>query len=118
MQRDHLLLAEMIDAATEAHRLAREATVDDLTADRTRREALLWNFTELGEAANQVTDELKLRHSELPWQQPTRLRNRIVHGYWAIDLDILHSTAIRQLPSFAVQLGQVLAELDSTESSD
>jgi hypothetical protein len=42
---------------------------------------LLWNFTALGEAANQVSDELKLRHSELPWQQPTRLRNRIVHGH-------------------------------------
>jgi hypothetical protein len=36
MQRDRLLLAEMIDAATEAHRLAGETTVEDLATDRTR----------------------------------------------------------------------------------
>lgn len=118
MQRDRLLLAEMIDAATEAHRLASETTVEDLAADRTRRDALLWNFTVLGEAANQLTDELKAQHATVPWQQPTRLRNRIVHGYWAIDLDILHNTALRQLPSFAEQLQQVLDSLDGAEPSE
>ena len=33
-------------------------------------------------------------------EQPSRLRNRIVHGYWTIDLEILHTTATDQLPSF------------------
>ena len=41
------------------------------------------------------------------------LRNRIVHGYWSIDLEILHSTALDDLPEFVIQLRKVLDELEA-----
>jgi uncharacterized protein with HEPN domain len=47
----------------------------------------------------------------MPWQQPTRLRNRIVHGYWSIDLDVLHTTATEQLPAFTASLRTILDNL-------
>jgi uncharacterized protein with HEPN domain len=111
MQRDILLLTEMIDAAEQAHRLATGITVDQLQADRQRHDALLWNFTVLGEAAGQLSDEVKMRFPEVAWQQPTRLRNRIVHGYWSIDLDVLYTTATEQLPPFTSDLRKVLSAL-------
>jgi uncharacterized protein with HEPN domain len=111
MQRDLLLLTEMIAAAEQAQQLADGITVSELEADRQRRDALLWNFTVLGEAAGQVSGEVKARFSDIAWQQPQRLRNRIVHGYWSIDLAVLHTTATTQLPAFAVSLRRVLSTL-------
>jgi len=58
MQRDVLLLTEMIDAAEQAQQLVSGVTVSQLGADRQRRDALLWNFTVLGEAAGQLSDEV------------------------------------------------------------
>lgn len=55
---------------------------------------------------------MKTAYSEIAWSQPIRLRNRIVHGYWSIDLDILVVTATRDLPNYAHQLRGVLRELD------
>jgi len=49
MRRDLLLLAEMIDAAQQAQHLVDGVTVEELEADRQRRDALLWNFTVLGD---------------------------------------------------------------------
>ena len=49
MQRDILLLTEMIDAAEQAQRLVDGITVSQLEADRQRRDAMLWNFTVLGD---------------------------------------------------------------------
>jgi hypothetical protein len=49
MQRDILLLTEMIDAAEQAQRLTADITVSQLETDRQRRDALLSNFTVLGE---------------------------------------------------------------------
>ncbi|MBV9094960.1 MAG: DUF86 domain-containing protein [Streptosporangiaceae bacterium] len=80
MRRDILLLAEMIDAAEQAQHLADGVTVAELEADRQRRDALLWNFTVLGEAAGQLA-AVKAGFPEIAWQQPVRLRNRIIHGY-------------------------------------
>ena len=59
MRRDVLLLEEMIHAAVQAAALVEGVAVEDLAADRIRRDALLWNFTVLGEAAAQLSDELK-----------------------------------------------------------
>jgi uncharacterized protein with HEPN domain len=115
MRRDVLLLAEMIDAAEQAQHLVNGVTVEDLEADRQRRDALLWNFTVLGEAAGQLSDEVKARFPEIAWQQPVRLRNRIIHGYWSIDLQVLHTTAHVQLPAFTGNLRKTLTTLEGAD---
>lgn len=104
MQRELLLISEMIDAAEQARQLVQGAGIEELERDRQRRDALLWNFTVMGEAASQLTDEVKARFPDIPWAQPSKLRNRVIHGYWSIDLEILHTTAEDQLPAFVDQL--------------
>jgi uncharacterized protein with HEPN domain len=113
MQRDLLLLTEMIDAAEQATYLTQDVTVEDFAKDRRLRDALSWNFTVLGEAATQLSDELKSRFNDIQWQQPARLRNRIVHGYWSIDIEVLYTTASDRLPEFTGQLREVLGILES-----
>jgi uncharacterized protein with HEPN domain len=112
MQRDLLLLTEMVDAAEQAQHLVDGVTVSELEADRQRRDALLWNFTVLGEAAGQISEGVRARFPDIAWQQPQRPRNRIVRGYWSIDLAVLHTTATTQLPAFATSLRRALTALD------
>ncbi|MDQ3432802.1 MAG: hypothetical protein M3467_11405 [Actinomycetota bacterium] len=50
-----MLIAEMIDAATQAQALVGDIPAAAVAADRQRRDALLWNLTVLGEAAAQVS---------------------------------------------------------------
>ena len=82
-----------------------------------RREALLWNFTVLGEAASLVPAELRERYPDVPWRQPVRLRNRVVHGYWSIDLQVLHTTAVNQLPGVAAQIRHILSTMAEEDRS-
>jgi uncharacterized protein with HEPN domain len=97
--------------------LVEGVAIQDLAADRIRRDALLWNFTILGEASAQLSDDVKEQFADVAWRQPARLRNRIVHGYWSIDLGILHTTAREQLPGFAANLRRVLAAINSEGGS-
>ena len=112
-RRELLLIGEMIDAAEQAQRLVSGRTVDAIVADRQVRDALLWNFTVLGEAASQLPEEVKKAHPSVNWARPSQLRNRIVHGYWSIDLEILHTTAIHDLSTFVAQLRVVVATIES-----
>jgi uncharacterized protein with HEPN domain len=98
MQRDRLLLAEVIDAVERLVELTAARTPADFEADRDRRDALLWNFTVLGEAVSQLSQQTKDAHPAVSWADPVRMRNRIVHGYWSLDLDILVTTARDDLP--------------------
>ncbi len=106
MQRDHLLIAEMIEAAGRIVEIVGSRSAEQMLADDMRRDALLWNFTVLGEAAAQVSDELK-GPNEIGWSNPMRLRNRIVHGYWSVDMSVLVATAINDLPDMLTALNQI-----------
>lgn len=109
-RREELLLAEMIDAAEQAMTLVAGREVSDLQGDRQLRDALLWNSTVLGEAATQLSPGFKAAHPEVNWSRPSQLRNRIIHGYWSIDVEILHETATDQLPDYVAALRQIAAE--------
>ena len=86
MQRELLLLREVRDAAVSIRDLIGGRSAEELEADELRRSALLWHFTVLGEAASKVPVETKDAHPQIAWSAATRLRNRIVHGYWARPL--------------------------------
>jgi len=118
MRRDIHLLEEMIEAAEQAASLVKGVTVAELSSDRVRRDALLWNFMVLGEAAAHLSAELKSRFGGIPWRQPARLRNRIVHGYWSNDVGVVHATAQEQLPGFAADLRRALALVVAEDGND
>ena len=109
MQRDVLLLGEILDAAERLLKLVEGRSLNDITEDELRGDAMLWNFTVLGEATGQLSEELRAAHADVGWQRPVQLRNRIVHGYWSIDLEILVSTARNDLPAFVRAVRQVIA---------
>ena len=113
MRRDLAILDEMIDAAEQAHAIAIDADPATLSRDRMRRDALLWNLTVLGEGAGQISEELTRVHPGLPWRKPTALCNRIVDGYWSIDLEIIHTTAVEDLPGLASQLRKIRTALEA-----
>ena len=100
MRREALLLDEIIGAAQRATDIASRHGVEDLATSPDARDALLWNLTVIGEAVNQLPEGLRAQHPQVPWSQPVRLRNRIVHGYWSLDLDVIHAVALGDLPGF------------------
>jgi uncharacterized protein with HEPN domain len=54
-------------------------------------------------------------HPRVAWQGATRLRNRIVHGYWVIDVETLVATAVDDLPEMIGQLDAALRALQDPE---
>jgi uncharacterized protein with HEPN domain len=116
MRRELLLLREMRDAALAIRDLVGGRSAEELDADALRRSALLWHFTVLGEAASQVPLDAKDAHPQIAWTAATRLRNRIVHGYWDIDVETLVATAVDDLPLMIGQLeGAISTLLDSED---
>lgn len=114
MRRDELFLVEVIEAAERIVELTAGADVPDLAGDRSRREALLWSFTVLGEACSQLDDELKRQEAQVPWRAATAMRNRIVHAYWRADLSILLATAQDDIPLLLEGVRDVLERVRGT----
>jgi uncharacterized protein with HEPN domain len=62
-----------------------------------------------------VSAELKSQSQELPWADASRTRNRIVHGYWSVDFEVLAAIARDDLPSFLVGVRSLIAAMPAED---
>jgi|WetSurMetagenome_2_1015567.scaffolds.fasta_scaffold145339_3 uncharacterized protein with HEPN domain len=63
----------------------------------------------IGEASAGVTPDFCARHPEIPWRQMSDTRNRLIHGYFEVDYDIIWETVTKELPPLIVKFEKALA---------
>lgn len=95
------------DAALEALRFADHRTRDDLERDRMLAMALIRELEIIGEAAAGVSTAYRASHDELPWAEMVAMRNRLIHGYFDVDLDVLWTTVQDDLPALILALDRI-----------
>lgn len=109
----HLPLRHMLDHAREAVALAQGRSRADLDSDRLLELALVRLLEIVGEAASRVPNKDCARYPEIPWPQIVSLRNRLIHGYDAVDLDILWQIIEHDLPPLVSALETILSHEDA-----
>ncbi len=94
----------LVDAAETALRFVEGRTRSDLEADEMLRLALTKLVEIVGEAAKQVTPATRATLSAVPWTAAARMRDRLVHHYFDVDLDVLWATISDDLPALLAAL--------------
>ncbi len=98
------------DYAREAVEFAGSRSRGDLDTDRMLELSLTRLIEIVGEAANRVSEETRARYPEIPWPQIVGMRNRIIHAYEHVDLNILWDTVTLELPSLIEQVERILEQ--------
>lgn len=106
--KDHTRLKHMMEYAEEAKTLASETTREALATDRKLELALTRLVEIIGEAAAKVSTQTREQYPDIPWTEMIGLRNRLIHGYDAVDLDILWDIIQEDLPSLIQRLKGLL----------
>lgn len=58
----------------------------------------------IGEAATNVSKECREKHPQIPWRNLIGMRNRLIHAYFDINLDVVWQTVTEDLPSLIAEL--------------
>jgi uncharacterized protein with HEPN domain len=98
----------MLSAIDKAITFTAGRTRGDLDQNDMLALALVRLLEIVGEAARFVPDEIKDAHPEIPWREIAGTRDRLIHGYFAVDLDIVWSIIKTDLPPLAVQIRSIL----------
>jgi uncharacterized protein with HEPN domain len=102
-----ITLAQMRDHVREALDIAKGKTREDFTRDRLLNLSLTRLLEILGEAANRVPPEVQSKHPDIPWPELVGLRNRLIHAYDDVDLEILWEIVTQDLPPLARTLERI-----------
>jgi uncharacterized protein with HEPN domain len=99
MQRDdQVRTRHMLDAAREAVHFSEGKTREQLDGDRLLVLGLIKCIEIIGEAAANVSNECRENLPAIPWKSILGMRNRLVHAYFEIDLDVVWYTTTVSLP--------------------
>lgn len=95
---EDLYLVDIIEASHDVRRFVGGRTADEWHADELARYAVLARLTTLGEAANRLSPELRLRYPGVPWREIIGFRNVAVHEYFAVAWDVVWRITEHRIP--------------------
>lgn len=101
---DEVRIRHLIDAARTAAEFVDGRERGDLETDEMLRLALTKLVEIVGEAAKQVSPSGRAEFPDVPWSAAARTRDRLVHHYFDIDLDVLWTTVAEDLPALLALL--------------
>ncbi len=108
-------------AAADARGFVEGLAKDDFLADKRTQQAVIMSLIIIGEAATKVMDgyaEFTQAHAQVPWRSMRNMRNRMAHGYFDINLDVVWETVQEWLPTLLKQLPAVRQDADNQDRND
>lgn len=103
-------LDHMIEAAKLIEVYLEGLDNSEFMTDKRTQQAVIFNLIVIGEAATKLLNEQAKvieQYPEIPWKNMKGMRNRIAHGYFDIDLEIVWETAVTAIPQLVKQLTHI-----------
>lgn len=106
-------LEQMEQSANDACEFIATLSKADFLADKRTQQAVVMSLIIIGEAVAKIMDshpEFTNAHAQIPWRSMRGMRNRIAHGYFDINLDVVWETVRTALPELLEQLPVALED--------
>ncbi|MBI5878176.1 MAG: DUF86 domain-containing protein [Chloroflexi bacterium] len=100
-------IADMMGTVVE---LTDAMTFEQFATDKRTALAVRKAIEIIGEAAKHLPPSFRDRHDAIPWKQMAGMRDRLIHAYWGINIDILWATATEVIPSLRPRIALVLEQ--------
>lgn len=107
-ERDTLRLRHILDAAERIAAYVKSADQSAFLSNPMMQDAVIRNLEVIGEACANLSAGLTQANAGIPWSKASAIRNRLVHGYFDVDLRVVWQTATDSIPAFARQIRALL----------
>lgn len=98
MKDDSVYLQHMLESIETIESYTEDVTEADFRERSMLQDAVIRQLEVLGEAAMQLSEETRNEYEDVPWQDITGMRNKLIHGYFGVDIDVVWETVIDDLP--------------------
>lgn len=110
--RDQDYLEHIQEAIDKINRYAANENEAEFMASDIIQDAVIRNLEIIGEAVTKLSPELKSKHNDVRWGEISGMRNRLVHGYFTVNLQIVWDTVEKVLPEFLAKVMDIQSELE------
>jgi uncharacterized protein with HEPN domain len=109
-------LSDIIDAIEKIENFTRDISFEEFIEDDMRVFAVVRALEIIGEVAKNVSPEIKTNYPSVPWKEMARTRDKLIHSYFGVDLNVVWRTVNSNLPPLKDQISEILKDLESSIS--
>jgi len=103
---------DMVESINEIEDFVDGMTFDNFKKDRKTINATIRSFEVLGEAGKKIAKQTREQYPDIPWRQITGMRDKLIHEYFGVDLEIVWETIKQDLPKLKPLVERLKKELD------
>ena len=113
MSREFLdFVEDILDAMNKAEALLVGVSYSQFETDFRINFAVVRALEIIGEAAKRLPDDLRRKYPDIPWKGMAGMRDRIIHGYDNVDLQIVWDVVVRDIPQIKPQIELILVDYE------
>jgi uncharacterized protein with HEPN domain len=105
-----IYLQDIVDAISRIESYVEGTTRLAFETDRMRFDAVIRNLEIIGEAVKRVPNPIRKNHPSVAWRKIAGLRDRLIHAYFDIDIDIIWDIVHSELPILKTQVREIIEE--------
>lgn len=105
-------LDDILESVEKIRRFTQGMSYDEFIDDPKTVDAVLRNFEVIGEATKNVPDDIRKEHADVPWSEMAGMRDKLIHGYATVELQIIWETVQKEIPALRTQIESVRDELE------
>ena len=111
---DTELLYDIQEALRRIKAYTYEMTYKEFLRDTRTQDAVIRNLEIIGEATKKLSVELRNRHPDVPWKKMAGTKDRLIHDYIGVDIEIVWQIIIAELPDLALQIAKISVNNSTT----
>jgi uncharacterized protein with HEPN domain len=104
-------IGDMLEASGQIAQFVKSTTFEEFSADRKTQFAVIRGREIIGEAIRNISPSLRQKYSKIPWREITGMRDRLIHDYIGMNVQIVWNAATKNLPAIEPELRRMLNEL-------
>ena len=112
MKDDIVLLKHILDEIVYLKEKSYSLTYDQLCNNRDIEHAITRSIEIIGEASKNVSSDICKKYPEIPWKNMAGMRERIIHGYFSINYDIVFDVIMNKIPELEPLIRKIISDLE------
>ncbi len=108
MRDPYLYIEDIINSIKKIKRYTAGMSFGDFIRDEKTIDAVIRNLEVVGEAAKNVPEEIRQKYPQIPWKEVAGMRDRLIHAYFGVDLEIVWQTIVSDLPKLESELVKII----------
>jgi len=104
-------LQDILDAIDNIEEFVGDMSFDMFVKDKKTMHAVVRNIEIIGEASKNIPESLKAKYKELPWKKMTGMRDKLIHDYSGVDVEILWKAVKENIPPLKKSIQKILEDL-------